>query len=346
MTKILVLLLIFILTSGCMLHKKEKPVGVEVLPLMSSQSDFANRLWVGTFQLAWNDLMDELVKGDVEFAGGTPDVVKGLNKQEFKADYLSESSYYKTWGKASFQLRDKIVNGIKEKFNEKSDIVGSIDWTPAPSKYVIYAMLKKDFKFLKAFDKLEPEKFGNSEEKVEYFGIKPQHNDELSQNIGVLFYNSTDDFAVKLYTKGDDIVYLYRTDDDATFDKLYSDMNKKSEKYEGRKFFGSKDYFKVPEIKLYQEKMFNDVCNRAIVGTDFMIDKALETVDFKMNNEGVKLKSEAVIVTRLTSVGPGYAPKPRYFYFDDTFVIFLQEKEQPYFALRIKDAVSLNKTAK
>ena len=32
-------------------------------------------------------------------------------------------------------------------------------------------------------------------------------------------------------------------------------------------------------------------------------------------------------------------PKPRFFYFDDTFVIFLKEKDKksPYFALRVND---------
>lgn len=352
MKKIIGLLLMLIIACGCCLVKKdEDPVvksGLDVLPTMSSESIYNNRLWVGTFQLVWNDLMDELVKGDVEFTGGTPDVVKVLNKQEFKASDLSEDSYFKTWGKASFELRDKIVKGIKEKFNEKSDIVGSIDWTPAPSKYVIYAMLKKDFKFLNAFDKLEPEQFGYIDTKVNYFGIKPEHNDVLGRNIEVLFYNTRNDFAVKLLTQGNDDVYLYRTDDDKTFDKLYSDMNLKAAKYEGRKWFGDRDYFKAPEIKLYQEKSFKDVCHKHIKGTDFEIDKALETVDFRMNNEGVKLKSEAVIVTKLTSAGPRPVIEPRYFYCDSTFNIFLQEKNKskPYFALRVDHVVLLNETAK
>ena len=351
MKRIILLLAMFIITGGCFFAKSEDPVvksGLDVLPTMSSESIYNNRLWVGTFQLVWNDLMDELVHGNVEFEGGTPQVVKVLNKKEFKASDISDRDYFKIWGKASFDLRDNIVKGIKEKFNEKSDIIGSIDWSPAPSKYVIYAMLKKDFKFLNAFDKLEPERFGYIDTKVNYFGIKPEHSDILARNIEVLFYNTKEDFAVKLQTQGDDVVYLYRTDDDKTFDKLYFDMNSKAEKYEGRKWFGDKDYFKAPEIKLYQEKIFSDVCNRHIIGTDFAIDKAIETVDFRMDNEGVKLKSEAVIVTKLTSAGPQSIIEPRYFYFNNTFNIFLQEKckSQPYFALRVDHVVLLNETAK
>lgn len=352
MKKIIILLILVILTCGCAFHKKEfEPMnksGIDVLPLMASESIYNNRIWVGTFQLVWNDLMDELVKGDIEFTGETPDVVRDLNKQEFKASDLSENSYFKIWGEASPELKNKIIKGIKEKFNETSDIVDKIDWTPAKSKYVIYAMLKKDFKFLHAFDKLEPAKFGYIETKVDYFGIKPQNRDILSKNISVLFYENKTDFAVKLNTQGNDVVYLYKTEEDKTFDKTYADMIFKAEKYKGRKWFGNNDYFKVPDIKLYQEKRFNEVCSKPIKGTDFMIDKALETVDFKMDNEGVKLKSEAVIVTKLTSIGPGHIAEPRYFNYDSTFYLFLQEKDknQPYFAMRIDDVITFNKTAK
>lgn len=354
MKKIILLLALCILASGFTFpwFKKANAISenanIEVLPLMTSPSNSENRIWVGTFQLVWNDFMDIIVKGPVKFAGTTPDTVKGLNKQDFKAEYLNENSYYKTVGKASPSMKSEIEKAIKQKFNEKSDILDSIDWSPAKGKFVVYAMLKKDFKFLEAFDKLKPEQFGKNEQKVDYFGINGDSSPKLYKNIGVLFYNSIDDFAVKLYTKSDDIVYLYRTNDDKTFDKLYFDMNLKSKLYTGKKHFDKIDKFKVPDINLYQTKSFDEVCNRHILGTDLEIAKALETIDFKMNNEGVKLKSEAIIATKLTSAGPGFAPKPRYFYLNDTFVLFLQEKEKskPYFAIRVNDVALINKTGR
>ena len=354
MKKIIMLLVLCMLTSGFTFPWIKKAnatldnASIEVLPLMTSKSLSENRIWVGTFQLVWNDLMDVIVKGPVKFAGVTPDTVKDLNKQDFKAEYLNENSYYKTVGSASPSLKAEIEKAIKQKFNEESDILDSVDWSPAKGKFVVYAMLKKDFKFLEAFDKLKSEAFGKNDQKVDYFGIDSNSSAKLYKNIGVLFYNSQDDFAIKLYTKSDDIVYLYRTDDNKTFDKLYFDMNLKAKTYTGKKNFNDIDRFKVPDINLYQSKSFDEVCNRHILGTDLEIAKALETVDFKMNNEGVKLKSEAIIVTKLTSVGPSYQPKPRYFYLNDTFVLFLQEKDKskPYFALRVKDVVTLNKTGR
>ena len=95
-------------------------------------------------------------------------------------------------------------------------------------------------------------------------------------------------------------------------------------------------------------KSFDEVCNHHIKGTNFEISQAVETVDFKMNNEGVKLKSEALIMTKMTALMPTEISKPRKFFFDDTFVMFLQEadKEQPYFALRVHDVSLINKTGR
>lgn len=346
MKKLLVLFCILLIAGGCAMAKADK--NLEVLPLLSSKSEQANRVWVGTFQLVWNDLMDGIVKGPVKFEGYKSPLVKQLNKQKFKADQLSENSYYKTYGETSPELKAQIEAAIKEKFNETSDILDSFDWTPAPGKYFIYAMLKKDFKFLTTFDKLKPARFAHSFKKVDYFGIDENSDKVLDNMINVLFYNSKDDFAVAIRTDGNDVVYLYRTDDDKTFDKLYSDMFMKKVYYDGPSKFNEEDELKVPNISLYREKSFDELCNHKIKGTDLIISQALETIDFKMDNEGVKLKSEAGMAVALSAMVPPQKLEPRKFYFDDTFVLFLQEadKMKPYFALRVNDISLINKTGR
>lgn len=346
MKKIFTLLVLLMLATSSVMAKTEKTF--EVLPVFSSQAIQENRVWVGTFQLVWNDFMNEIVKSPIKFVGGTPSVVKQLNKQSFKAEELSESSYYKTYGAVSGELKETIEKAIKEKFNETSDILDGIDWTPAPNKYIVYAMLKKDFKFLTAFDKLKPAKFGHSFNKVEYFGIDKNSDSALDNTVKVLFYNSSKDFAVAIYTQGNDVLYLYRTNDNKTFDKLYSDMFSKAENYQGSVDFNKDDEFKVPNINLYKEKSFSELSGKQIKGTDIFIDDAIETIDFKMDNEGIKLKSEAALITKMSFRPVEEKVKPRKFYFNDTFVLFLQEldKEKPYFALRIQDVSLINKTGR
>ncbi len=346
MKKIVTLITVLLLASSVTFAKT--PQTLDVLPLMSSQSNHADRLWVGTFQLVWNDLMDGIVKGPVKFTNGTPQLVKALNKQSFTANDLSESSYYKTYGETSPELKTQIETAIKEKFDETSDVLDGLDWSKGEGKYTVYAMLKKDFKFMTAFDKLKPARFARSLAKVNFFGIDNNSNKILDDMVHVLFYNSSNDFAVAIITDGPDILYLYRTNDNKTFDKLYADMQNKESQYVGNREFSSKDELKVPDINLYRMKSFDELCNHNIKGTNFEIGQAIETVDFKMNNEGVKLKSEALIMTKMSALLPGEVSKPRKFFFDDTFVMFLQEsdKEQPYFALRVHDVSLINKTGR
>lgn len=346
MKKLLAVIALLMLVSGSAIAKSNAML--DVLPLLSSSSEQQNRVWVGTFQLAWNDLMDGIVKGPVVFEGDKSKLAKQLNKQKFKADMLSESSYYKTYGETSPELKATIETAIKEKFNETSDILDGIDWTPGPGKYLVYAMLKKDFKFITAFDKLKPAKFGRKFAKVQYFGIDEKSDKILDDMVHVLFYNSSKDFAVMIDTDGPDKLYLYRTNDNKAFDRLYSDMFMKRTQYEGERDFMSKDELMVPDISLYAMKSFNELCGKRIKGTDILIGQAMETVDFKMNNEGVKLKSEAAIATKMSMPIMPESLKPRKFYFDDTFVMFLQEsgKTKPYFALRVQDVSLINKTGR
>lgn len=323
----------------------EEQQTIDVLPTMNWTSSAPNRIWVGTFQIVWNEFMDNIVKKPIKFVDYDSQVAKALNKKSFKKSDISDSAYYTKYGTVSPELKTAIEDGIKEKFNETSDILDTMDWAYNPQKILVYAMLKKDFKFLKAFDKLAPGMFAQNTTPVEYFGINENSNKKLDKNLKVLFYNNENDFAVKVYTQDDDMVLLYRTNDDVTFDKYYKDIEKKAKKYKGEKNFQADDQLKIPNINLYKETSFRDVEGHQIKGTDLQIDRTIETIDFKMDNEGVELKSEAAIIARMCAIP---VVTGRRFYFTDNFVLFLIEKGQktPYYAMKVNDVETLNKTGR
>ncbi len=61
----------------------------------------SNKVWVGTFNLVWNDFMNDVIQGKVEFEDGESELANELNKQSFTADQLSENSYFKIQGQAN-----------------------------------------------------------------------------------------------------------------------------------------------------------------------------------------------------------------------------------------------------
>lgn len=300
--------------------------------------------WCGTFQLIWNDLKNDLAKQDIIFMQ-EPDlqVVKNLNKETFKTEDISENSYYKVYGNPTLELKEQIEKAIKEKFNEESDILDDFSWeNNNPKDYFLYCMLKKEFEFPVAFKELEDGEFANGKySKINYFGLEKDAEEELRNQVEVLYYNSPSQFAVKLKTKQNDEIILARGEEGNTFQEIYNNINTNSENYEGIKEFTEKDELKIPNIDFKQKTEFTELEQKEFSfanGDVYIIDKALQTIEFELDKEGGKIKSEAGIMTKEMAIATDEI-KERKFNFDDEFVIFLKEndKEKPYFAASISD---------
>lgn len=297
-------------------------------------------IWCGTFQLIWNDLKNDLAKQNIVF---TPQlkVIENLNKETFTANDLSEKYYYKKVGTPSLQLKEEIEKAIKDKFNETSDILDDFEWENRdPKDYFLYAMLKKNFEFEKAFEELENGKFGNYEN-VKYFGIKKNsESNELRKQVEVLYYNSKEDFAIKLKTKQEDEVILCKNPKGNTFNEIYQNIAEHKNTYKGNKNLQEGELLKVPNIKLKEKIEFNEIQNKPFYffnGDEYEIEKALQTIEFELDKTGGKIKSEAgMMVNKASGIIPN---EIREFSIDDTFAIFLVEqgKEKPYFAGKISD---------
>lgn len=296
-------------------------------------------IWCGTFQLIWNDLKNDLAKQDIVF---TPqkNVVKNLNKETFSTKDISEKYYYKKIGTPSIELKQEIENAIKEKFNEKSDILDDFNWSGNEKDYFLYAMLKKDFQFEKAFDELEKSNF-KTFSGINYFGIKKNtDNSELRNQVEVLYYNSKEDFAIKLKTKQEDEVILCKSPKGISFNEIYNNILKQKDEYKGNRNLEEKEIVKIPNLNIKEKNEFTELENNEFYfanGDTYIIDRAIQTIQFELDKTGGKIKSEAGMSTRVTSLMP--EESPREFSIDDSFAIFLIEngKEHPYFAGKIDD---------
>ena len=202
-------------------------------------------------------------------------------------------------------------------------------------------MLYREFEYNKKFSVLANDKFGNYDN-IKYFGINKKSTDEVRNQIEVLFYNTKDDFAIKLHTKSNDEVILYKSPKGSTFNEIYDNMVLESNNYKGNRNFNKKDEFKTPFINFNVKKEYNELSNIIFTsksGNEYMIYKAIQTISFSLDEKGGRIKSEATIDAMKTTAMENYEEK-RYFNVDSTFVLFLKEegKDRLYFAARIDDS--------
>ena len=314
-------------------------------------------MWCWTFQLVWNDMVNEVVQKDVVF---TPqlEIVKNLNKQTFTNKQLSPGSYYSKFWLLTLDLKAEIENWIKEKFNETSDILDQwADWSQVPQsddyyewksekKYWFYAMLKKIFKFENEFDELDNWKFNNKYNNIKYFWIDNDSSGKLYKQVYVYYYNSDEDFAVALKTKEGEDVILARWIWWNSFMDVYSNILKNEKKYEWNHYFTEDDYLKVPELEVKTLTEFSELEDKEFPLAEpewsWKIDKALQTIELKLDKEWWEIKSEAwiAVTTRSNSISMKEPiVEHRYFYFDKPYIMFLKEgnKKLHYFAAQISD---------
>lgn len=344
-TLIIIAITIVTLILGVFVYGKAEPVVLSntegITTVLTLEDEIQNdAIWCGTFQLIWNDLKNDLAKQDIEF---TPQlkVIENLNKETFTTEDISEQYYYKKVGTPSIALKEEIEKAIKDKFNETSDILDDFEWENRnPKDYFLYAMLKKEFKFEKAFEEIENGTFGDYKD-VEYFGIKSDDIEELTKQVDVLYYNSKNDFAIKLNTKQEDEVILCKNPQGNTFNEIYRNIIQQEKQYDGKKQIQEGELLKIPNIELKEKNEFTEIQEKSFYfsnGDEYKIEKAIQTIEFELDREGGKIKSEAGMMVRNESAIM-LPEEPRQFFIDNTFAIFLIEegKHTPYFAAKIND---------
>lgn len=302
--------------------------------------DKENVVWGGTFQLCWNELIDNFAKQDIVFVEDK-NITQNLNKRSFDKDQISENDVYIFAGKNTFENKDKIERSIKEKFNENSEILDNFEWfeNEKDAMDFCYSMLYKNIEFEKKFDLFKNMPFyqGNTEKNVDYFGVDKNSKDFQKDQIKILYYNSGEDFAVKIYSKTDDEIIVCSNPKGETLSEIYDNINKTAET-NGSVFFGEEDSFKMPIISLKAEREYKELENKFFLykdGSKNYINAAYQMIEFDLDQKGAKLKDESGIAVSNTAMP---ASKPKNMICNKRFVVFLKEKDKkPYFGLLVNN---------
>ena len=309
------ILLSGIVYAGVLIYKNlNKNHNVTFNPTYQSTLDehTVNNLWIGTLDLAWKDL-EEKVGGRIELEENI-DIANELNNSSFSKEMLDENDY-------TINVTRTVTNG-----------------------YNIETKLNKNLNFLYSFDNFNNDynyTFGkDGNDYIKYFGINNASKEELNQNVEVLFYNGNNDFAVLLNTKEGDEIILYRTDENKSFNEYYEDIKNKKDNYNGSTTFEENDELLVPYVNVNGTVSYNELVDKIIKNTNGMyISNVIQDVNFNLNESGCNMQSHATMTTEYLSVGS------RYFWFRDTFIIFMKEgnSNMPYFALKVDNQDILEK---
>lgn len=290
---------------------------VEIVPTLISNVE-NNTIWCGTFQLIWNDLQEE-VGTDIVFLDDMENqMVLDLNQRTFTENDISGNYYYKNYGFMTPSLKEEIEKGISEKFQETSNILNNFEFLEDSKDYFFYTMLVVDFEFLKPFDEI------NSN----IFGITNNSLEDLNQNVKVLYYLDDGNYAVLLKTTTDTEVILVKGESGNNFLEMYQSLN-----LENQEDFLSDDIISISKFNFEVEGSFDEIEEKEFLINDesYMIGKTMQTIEFKMDNKGGSLKSEAGMEVNKGSISN------RVFDFTDDFTLFLKEEDKslPYFAINI-----------
>ena len=281
-----------------------------------------NNLWVGTLDLAWKELENQLGKERIDLEDGNLPIVDDLNSSTFTKDMLDSNDY-------NITVERTITNGYK-----------------------IDTSLNKELHFLEVFDNFSNDytwTFGDSEEFIKYFGINNASSEEINKNIEVLFFNrnddnsaKSDDFAIKLKTQEGDEIILYRTNENKNFDEYYKDIQEKTNAYTENREFAEDDELRIPYVRVNGMIAHNELYSKYIKDTNGLyFTDVIQNVNFYLNEKGCNLSSQVTMVTEYL----GISEDARYCYFNDQFVIFMKEanSSQPYFALKVDNTDILEK---
>jgi len=303
-----------------------------------------NVIWCSSFQLAWNRLKDDVVKGPVivDKAGS---VCKRLNAAPHSDADLPAGSFYAAsgFGKATAEL-------IRTEMAQRCPSVKVLDLDDVAGRDILaYAYLAANVKFDTPYFENDERMLFKGKTPVASFGIRPKDDYayyELRRQIEILY--ATDDwagtpkegteFALDPCKTSDPCqIVLARIKPGGTLQDSLDDLKRKRAAFAKREYadhyrkVGPNDAFLAPNINYEIAHHFTE-----LEGTDkvlknagfegYWVRTAMQTIRFKLDRSGAELASQAKVHV---------APVPRFFFFDGPFLIYVKKRkaEHPFFVM-------------
>jgi hypothetical protein len=200
----------------------------------------------------------------------------------------------------------------------------------APDDLVFFACLSKDLEFPKPFAKLGTWKLGKRS--VPWFGFTPEQQDTgpLLKQVRVHHYAAKDHFVIELLGKTpDDQIILAKF---PALPKTSGEASRNTLKHlrANAPHAEAADLLAVPNIVAKEFVEFSQLEGRRVMGNGLILRKAMQAIDFQMDEKGAKLRSEGGISFGCSMQ---HHVVPRLMILDPPFALIMKRKTapQPYF---------------
>lgn len=307
-----------------------------MVPVMNVPMTDQNLLYCVTFQLAWNELMDNVIRDDILL--GTEKVYSTeLNLQKFKKSSLSDEDYIAMVGMGKDDIVKRINDEMDRKFKEEDK--WKVESTVGPDDYLAFSFLKKVLTFETSFEKVE-EGLDFKGTKVASFGIMdvkdPETAQKLRDQVELVHYKSDEEFIIRLKDKDEkEDLFLARLPKEETLEKM---LQRADSLVSEPIPLTSYDRLNIPLIAFDIKKSYKEFIGQPVLNKGFesySIGEALQRIEFILNESGAVLKSKAEIMM------PTSMPMdPKSLILDDSFLLYMKEsgKADPYMAIYVDNA--------
>lgn len=307
--------------------------GTEVVPVASAALQPGRSvLWCATWQLCWDALCDDVVKGPLTVGPPAPPGFSAeMNRRAFPHEALTPSSFLAMAGLVRDGIVPRIRTALKERFGAEMLDPGPL----APESAVAYGYLRKSLPFEVLFEpRIGWLAFAGGKKRVAAFGVNPSSSYPAAAKAlaQVTSWTVGEDgafileFAVK---GGGDRLILAMTEPDATLLGTWKAALGRMEAAPGT-VLGPGSDVAVPKMNFEISHRFREIlgapCSGSLAGQ--VISEARQTVRFSLDEGGADLESHAIIAT---------LGEPTSFVVDRPFLLALVEKgrREPYLLLWI-----------
>jgi hypothetical protein len=290
-----------------------------------------NVVFCSTFQIAWNQMKNDIVKDDIRLAK-PQELIRILNLGRTMRTDISDADYLAMVGFGSDNIANKVNRALRERFGDDAPTLDDV--YNQDDVILAFAFLLKELKFEELFeDFTDPMTFqgGRGQTGVESFGIykySEHRHLRLGDQVEVFDYKRHGDFIVRLKTKDpEDEMILASVTPEKTLLETYERVNSRViHSKPGR--LNKNDVLMIPKIDFLLDHQYSSLIGAHLLNEGFegyFVQEARQAIRFTLNESGASAKSVGIFALKK---GPPVDFKMLVFH--DPFMIYLKKKDAKY----------------